>query len=298
MRRDAISIRIVVPLNGSEFSTRAIPVAAQVAQAAGAAITLVAVAFDAREAASLFDDVHEAKELLPPGIEVVEQVIFDDDPAAALLEIAAEPDTVFCLASHDHMPAAGAILGSVGSRVIERALRPLFVVGSVAAAGLAGTDIAVAVDGQHDPEPLLAEAAMWARVFDAPVRLVTVYEPVLSDIHRPEHFTRRRGPSIDADSYLGQMRAQVERIGVRGVEVVSIPDPVSVADSLSAHLKERPALVVVAGGEHHARLVTPGVLRRLLRTVTVPVLLVPRAAARAHTFPHVERRRLLRPSGS
>ena len=45
------STRVVVPLNGSEFSTRAIPAAAVVAAWARTGITLVGVATDDHEAA-------------------------------------------------------------------------------------------------------------------------------------------------------------------------------------------------------------------------------------------------------
>ena len=203
----------------------------------------------------------------------------DADPAAAVLQIAADPARVLCLASHDHLAANGAGSGAGRVHVIEHAFRPLFVVGGAAEATAAGSDVAVALDGRHDPEPLLAAAARWARLLDAPLRLVTVYEPVLSDIRRPEHFTHRRGPSIDTDLYLQQVQAQLRgkrRAGHR--EGGPDPDPVSVADGLSTHLTERPALVLVAGGEHHAHLVAPGVLRQLLRTLVLPVLLVPKPA--------------------
>jgi hypothetical protein len=118
-------------------------------------------------------------------------------------------------------------------------------------------------------------------LFDAPLRLVTVYEPVPPDIRDPAHFSRRRGPETDPDLYLQQRRAQLEESAPRGVDLVSIPDPVSVAAGLSDHLAERPALILVAGGEHHRSLFAPGVIRVLLRTLAVPVLLVPGAAAHA-----------------
>ena len=276
------STRVVVPLDGSEFSTRAIPAAAVVV-AARTGITLVAVATDDHEAASLSHHMHEANTLLPAGTDVTEELIVDADPVAALLQIASDPSRVLFLASHDRMPPAAAILGSVGSHVIERASRPLFVVGPAATAITPGNDVAVALDGRHDPEPLLAAAVRWATLFDAPLRLVTVYEPVPSDIREPEHFTRRRGPSTDPDLYLQQVRARLEEHAPRGVELASVPDPVSVAAGLSDHLTERPALVLVAGGEHHRNVFAPGVLRVLLRTLVGPVLLVPRPAAHATT---------------
>jgi nucleotide-binding universal stress UspA family protein len=243
------------------------------------------VATDEAGATSLSRQVHEASQLLPAGTDVIEDVIVDADPSAALLHLASDPHRVLCLASHDHPPAEAAILGSVGSRVIERAVRPLLVVGGAAEATAAGNDVAVALDGQHDPEPLLATALHWALLLDAPLRLLTVYEPVLSDIRRPEHFTRSRGPSIDADRYLQQVRARVEGAAVRGVESVSIPDPVSVTDGLADHLAQRPALLLVVGGEHHRHLLTPGVLRNLLRVLVLPVLVVPRPASQAMGVP-------------
>ncbi len=115
----------------------------------------------------------------------------------------------------------------------------------------------------------------WAQLFDAPLRLLTVYEPVPSDIRRPEHFTRSRGPSIDPDLYLRRVSTRWEGSAVRGVESVSIPDPVSAAGGLVDHLTQRPALVLVAGGEHHRHLLTPDVLRSLLRALALPVLVVP-----------------------
>ena len=153
---------IVVPLDGSEFPTRAVPAAAVVARGPHRhhprwgghqrPRSRVAVPTPARS--------HRA---LPAGTDVTEDLIVDPDPVAALLQIASDPSRVLFLVSHDRMPPAAAILGSVGSRVIERASCPLFVVGPAAAATTPGNDVAVALDGRHDPEPLLAAAVGWAR---------------------------------------------------------------------------------------------------------------------------------------
>jgi nucleotide-binding universal stress UspA family protein len=275
------STRVVVPLDGSEFSTRAIPAADVVARAARTGITLVRVAVDDGRTPAVSQQIHDASSLLlPAGSDVTEELIVDSDPVTALLQIVNDPSRVLFLASHDRMPPTAAILGSVGSRVIERASRPLFLVGPAAVA-TAGSDVVVALDGHHDPEPLLAAAVQWATLCNTPLRLVTVYEPVPADLRDPEHFTRRRGPATDPDLYLERARARVEAHAPRGVELASIPDPVSVAEGLLHHLVERPALMLVAGGEHHRNVFAPGVIRALLRTLAVPVLLVPGPAAPA-----------------
>jgi nucleotide-binding universal stress UspA family protein len=273
------SPNVVLPLDGSEFAARAIPAAATVARSARTGITLVGVATNDSEASSLSQHLHDAKMLLSAGTDVTEELIVDADPVAQLLKIADDPRRVLFLASHDRMPPSAAILRSVGSRVLARARRPLFVVGRGAAEQTGGRDVVVALDGRHDPEPLLGVAVAWASRFDAPLRLVTVYEPVPADLRDPERYTRGRGPVTDPDLYLERMRAIVEERAPRGVEVASIPDPVSVAAGLSDHLAQRPALILIAGAQHHHSVFAPGVIRVLLRTLAVPVLLVPVPAA-------------------
>jgi nucleotide-binding universal stress UspA family protein len=275
------SPRIVVPLDGSDFAVRAIPVAAVIARTAGAGLTLVGVATDDAQAASLTQHLHQASAELPSGTDVAEELIVDTDPVTALLQTASDPNRVLLLATHDRMPPTAAIRGSVGSQVLEGARLPLFVVGQAATTTTSSNDVAVALDGRHDPEPLLAAAVRWARLLDARLRLVTVYEPVPADVRDPEHFSRRLGPETDPDVYLRARRARLDDDVPRGVELVSIPDPVSVSAGLSDHLAERPALLLVAGAEHHQSVFAPGVVRVLLRTLAVPVLLVPAPAARA-----------------
>jgi nucleotide-binding universal stress UspA family protein len=273
------STTIVVPFDGSEFSTRAIASADVVAHAAGTGITLIGVAADDADASMLSEHLFHARTCLSASTDVTEQLIIGADPVSSLLHIASEPGRVLFLASHDRMPPSAAVLRSVGSRVIERATFPLFVVGPEASAPTTGCDVAVALDGRHDPEPLLAVAVAWAELLDAPMRLVTVYEPVPADIRDPEHFTRGRGPTVDPDVYLQRMSAELSERVPRGVDRTSIPDPVSVAAGLSDHLAERPARILVAGGQHHRNLFAPGVIRTLLHTLPVPVLLVPGTTA-------------------
>ena len=138
----------------------------------------------------------------------------------------------------------------------------------------AGRDVVVALDGVNEPDPLLATAVDWARQLGAPLRIVTVYEPLPADIREPEHYSRRHGPSIDPDVYLGALRPRADLQGLAGVASVAIADPVSVADGVSRHLADNPAfLLVVGGGRRH---VWPSSLvRALLRRSPPPVLVVP-----------------------
>jgi nucleotide-binding universal stress UspA family protein len=275
---------IVVPIDGSEFSTHAVPAAATIARATGAIVKLVTVANDDDELVSTYDHVHHASRLLPEGTSVEEDVIVGLDPAGALLEMATDAGTVLCVASHDHLPAAAAIRGSVGTHLIQRATHPLLVVGAGAHGTALGSDVVVALDGECDAAPLLSIAATWAVALDAPLRIATVYEPVLADVRRPDHFSRSHGPPTDPGTYLEGVKRRLDGVRLREIELVPIPDPVSVPAGLGEHLRERPALMLVASGRGGRMHVSPGVVRDLLRTVVLPVLVVPSNAGSGYSL--------------
>jgi len=278
---------VTVPIDESEFSTRAVPPAGVLARRAGTSITLIGIATDDGDLASIAAHVHDASTLVPDGVEVDEEVIANPDAVGVLLQRVADPGTVVCFASHDHGAPAAAIRASVGSRVIERATQPLFVVGPRADAGVMGDDIVVAVDGRKNPDPLLSAAAACAPQLGARVRIVNVYEPVPPDVRYPHHFTRTHGPSYDVDTYLADVARRVP-LGVAHVEGVAIPDPVSVADGLADHLRSAPALALVLGSRPGTHEVWPGVVRELVRRVGVPLLVVPTAADEAAWFREAE----------
>lgn len=68
------------------------------------------------------------------------------------------------------------------------------------------------------------------------------------------------------------------------IELVPILDPVSVPAGLAEHLAERPARMLVAGGQRGRMHVSPGVVRHLLRTVVLPMLVVPSKAGSGYSL--------------
>jgi nucleotide-binding universal stress UspA family protein len=269
---------IVVPLDGTDFSARAIPAARAIGRAGKASLRLVGVARTDAETESLRHHLEEEAPRLAadgaPGMDV----IVDDDPAAVLLEIAGDPDTVLCFASHDHLPVPTSIMHPVGSLIIERASHPFIVVGADpdGAVGPTSNDVVVAVDGVEDAGPLLVTAAAWAGHLQAPVRVVTVYEPVPADIRRPDHYTRHHGPPGDPDTYLVGVSHRLEETGLVPVDLTAIPDATSVADGLTRHLQDRPALLLIVGGRTPGAHLAPGMLHHLLREMPLPILVVNR----------------------
>jgi len=267
---------LVVALDGSDLSARAVPIAAAIARATHTGVRLVGIARNDGEQAWMYDHVHDAARLVTAIQPPVVDVFVEDDPADALLKLADERRNILCFASHDHVKPVASVLHSVGSHIIEHATHPFLSVGKNADVEALGSDVVVALDGVSDPDALLSTAASWARRLGSSLRIATVYEPVPTDVRRPEHFTRSHGPANDPDLYLEGIRAGVETSELPGgVEVVAIPDPVSVAAGLAQHLEDRPAFLLVVGQRVGAH-IGPGVLRELLRTATLPVLVADR----------------------
>jgi nucleotide-binding universal stress UspA family protein len=266
---------LIVPLDGSEFAAKALPTAVAIARAGHAGVRLVGIARDDDELASVRRHVNATARRVAAtkGLEV--DVIVDPDPTGALLELAADCTSVLCFASHDYRSVATRLIHSVGSALVARAACPIVVVGEHAAQAARATDVVVAVDGVGDPQPLLATATSWARQLGAPLRIVTVFEPAPADLDQPGHFTRHHGPPVDPDVYLGAIERGADGHGLASVSTASIPDPVGVTDGIVDHLASRPAGLLVVGGGRPKGL-RAGTVRELLRTVSVPLVVVNR----------------------
>lgn len=273
---DGMVKTIVIPLDGSEFAARALPAGIALALRANATVLVIGIARWDAELASTYDHVHAHAKRAGLAASDVE-IRVHPDPVEVLLGIADLEGTTLCFASHDRMPPNAKLLHSVGSALIERARKPLVVVGANSSTVTPGGDVVVALDGIGNAEPLLAVGAAWALSLDSSLRIVTVYEPIPSDLRRPEHFTRHHGPPGDPDVYVTAMAERVADVGLRGVETVAVADPVSVAAGLLGHLADAPARLLVLGGGHGGPTVARGIVRHVLDQVEIPVLIVNRS---------------------
>jgi nucleotide-binding universal stress UspA family protein len=264
---------VVVPLDGSEFAATALPIAVELASIAGAAARVVGVAESDAELSLTYDHVHDDAKRAGIDAAAVE-VLVDPDPVKTLLDVAADERSVLCLASHDRVEPLATFMHSVGSQVIERAQRPLVLTGRNTSIGTLGAEVVVAVDGVENPEPLLAVATAWALRLGGWLRIVTVYEPVLADLRRPQHYTRMHGPPGDPEVYLAAMRERVSDVGLTQVATLAIEDAIGPGRGLEEYLGRFPArLLVLGGSRRHARLPS-GVARHMLETATCPLLIV------------------------
>ena len=267
---------LLVPLDGSDFAAKALPAAEAIARMGHAGLRLVGIARDDDELARVQRHVYATAREVAATKDPQVDVIIDPDPTGALLELSADCTSVLCFPSHDRGTVAARLIHSVGSALVARAACPIVVVGEHAAQAASATDVVVAVDGVRDPQPLLATAVSWARQLGAPLRIVTVFEPAPEDLGQPGHFTRHHGPPVDPDVFLGAIeRGVADGHGLASVSTASIPDPVGVTDGIVDHLASRPAGLLVVGGGRHKGL-RAGTVRELLRTVSVPLVVVNR----------------------
>src|SRR5262245_13042289 len=109
---------IVVPLDGSEFANRALPIASLMARASHAPMRIVGVAHADDELDWIFNHVHEAAQPYTNGSAPKVDVIIDPDPATVMLTVADEPGALLCFASHDRPRFATKIRHSVGSELM------------------------------------------------------------------------------------------------------------------------------------------------------------------------------------
>jgi nucleotide-binding universal stress UspA family protein len=152
---------VVVPLDGSPFAERALPVGAWIAAAVGGDVHVVEVvpcdADEEAEAAIRYLD-SVARSHGAAAWDVIER----DDVGAALVDATdGSPGRLACLATHG--AGRSLLLGSVAVSLLERSRQPVVMVGPVARAVTAvDAPIVVAVDGMVGDDVLVRVALAWA----------------------------------------------------------------------------------------------------------------------------------------
>lgn len=271
----------LVPLDASEFSQRAVPVAASFANLLAAGLCLFS-------AVPAEDEVAARKEqltALPLRIgDVHTTVVVDPDPAGAVHEgLERSRGAVACMATHGRGRSAG-FVGSVATEVVARGRDPLIAVGPNVGEfapwlpkRYEPSDVVACVDETPASEALLPIARGWARLLGAELVVATVAEPV------PQPLTsgpvrRRFGPDGDAAAVLQGMVARVLD-APQGVHTRVIYDPISPASGIWSYLRDRPARLVVLCSRAHrglTRIVFGSVAAPIVYGSPSPVLVVPR----------------------
>lgn len=265
---------VLVPLDGSPFAERALPVAAWVSAGLAADTHFVEVvpceAGEEAEAAIRYLD-GVARSHRAATWDVVER----DDVGAALADaVAGPPGRLACLATHGR--GRSLPLGSVAVFLLEHSGRPVVLVGPNARVATADdAPIVVAVDGTTRDEILLPVALGWAARLRRPLEVVTVAEPAPPGYRDTSPSRRARGPA-EPERYVESLAARAGSEGI-AVEGRVVYDPVSVRDGLVSFL-DRTAALVVLGTRHRpglGRMVLGSEAVRVVHDAPVPALVVP-----------------------
>lgn len=273
---------ILVPLDGSSFSERAVPVAARLAGKLDAELLLFSAVPDADDVAAR---QRELAAVAPPGPGPVRRsVVVSLDPAGAIHEAlrrVGRERALACMASHGRSRSA-ALVGSVATEVVARGHDPLLIVGPHPDEHPGGHGVMVAVDDTPASAALVPIGLGWAELLDEPLTVTTVAEPVPPPV-RPDQPPRRRfGPDGDVEAFLEQLVEPARRQGHK-VETLALYDPISPASGLELYLRDNPVTMVVVASHARTgptRIVFGSEAAAIVRRSPSPVLMVPRPDAR------------------
>ena len=194
---------LVVPLDGSDFAVRAVPVARRFAGCFGGQV--VAITTPRSIDRSTWDETPAWLATLvaePSDVPVRAVVAATTEPADAVVaEVSAHPGAAVCMATHARGAIASGALGNVAQDIVRRVGVPVLLVGHHCEIDTrVRGPIVVAHDGSAAADAVLAPARAWAHACDVPLVLVYVYHPL--DAVTPTHpdavfedACRRLGPS-------------------------------------------------------------------------------------------------------
>ena len=176
---------ILVPLDGSKVAEQVIPYARLLANACGAAVTLLRVSgsgvellFSSSQSRSAYLE-YTAASLQPLPINSVEKT---GNPAEVIVDVAKDDaDCLITMATHGVTGPGRWFLGSVASKVVQSAANPLLLIRAVENATpsepIALKRVIVPLDGSGLAETVLPHVMTLASKLKLQVELVRVYLP-------------------------------------------------------------------------------------------------------------------------
>ncbi|UCF66303.1 MAG: universal stress protein [Acidobacteriota bacterium] len=299
---------VVLPLDRSALSERAIPIAREYASRSKSSVVLLSVPHADSGYESVFSDTqigiagaeiqqalerldekaqertrgylqYRAESLADSGLRAETRTCLGA-PAAVIAGVAEEyPGSMIIMATHGRGGVRRWMLGSVAEKVLHFTKRPIMLV-PAAAEPVPQTvgRIMVALDGSRLAERSLATATRWARTFAAALLMVHV-APDFGEMARASSM-----PLLEFEErYLEWLRSYFtgvqERLGLDDLDVTSEVLPGGwVVDSLLARSASAAVDVIIMsshGHGGHAPWALGSVAARVARSAIVPVLIVP-----------------------
>lgn len=285
---------ILVSLDGSAFSERALPVAASLARAlkaqlvlARAAIASVFPGVDATDAQ--VQAVNEAQEYLAnlaaglseQHLSVEVAVPYGDPAEMILLEIGLRNADLVVMCTHGRSGMGRWVYGSVAEQVLARSPVPVLLVrptGAITklALGPGQMKLLVPLDGSPFAEAALPHATALARALDGTIVLMRMVEPPVAPYVAGEVLVPGIAPELaaQAESYLAEIAQSLRDAGL-SVETVTREgwpaDAIAYgAEALGANL----IVMTTHGRTGIARLLLGSVAMEVVRRSPLPVMLI------------------------
>ncbi len=200
---------LVVPLDGSLFAERALPVAGAIAQRINGRLLLVTAPF--KGTLSPKDYLAEVGERFPDlPIDATDTDEFL--PASAIAKIVDESDDrIVCMTSHGHGRVMWSVLGSTAEEVVRHSERPVLLVGRNCQADFLTPDahLLTCVDGSEASERIAPIAREWAEQLGLPIDAAFVCHP--RDVPSAEHPETIVDPIVDSFGGREHVRAHLLR---------------------------------------------------------------------------------------
>ncbi len=189
---------IVVPLDGSEFAARALPVARAFARKTGGRLLLMTTRWDddVRTARDYLDEISAANQDVD-----VSTIVIADRPAASAIQLVAteSPSRIVCMTTHGRGRIRWALLGSVAEEVVRESSAPVVLLGRHCRTDWPNNfrKMVVCVDGTSAAPAVEADAVEWAKTLGLEVHVATVIHPLDA-----------AAPDAVLDAIVGRMEAQ------------------------------------------------------------------------------------------
>jgi nucleotide-binding universal stress UspA family protein len=192
---------LIVPLDGSPFAERALPVASGCARRLHGKVIALATEWDG--------EFERPQRYLDELIERVDGDItpllvrVGDAPLAIEYAVRETPDRVACMTTHGRGGLRWAMLGSVAEEVVRRVDRPVILVGRhCEPTRVDATELLCCWDGTDASNRVLSDVCSWAKALDLRVRLLFVAHPL--DVETATH----------ADAFFAEAAGKVEAEGL------------------------------------------------------------------------------------
>ena len=281
---------IMVPLDGSLLSERALPYSSALALAAGARLRLVhvmphpPVPVQARKELDVAVRMEQlAKDLRAQGVQATARTIADHPPAIAVLDAAADPPAdLIVMSTHGHSGIGRWIYGSVADQILSEAEMPVLLI-PAASHHTWPTDrppkILVPLDGSTHAETALGPARALTQALGADLLLLRVEEEGLEAAWQilPMSATLRQTAPLD----LTEARQYVERIAdtlgpaAKTVDtLVDTGDPTAIIPAIARQEAIDMIIMATHGRTGLARLTMGSVATTTLQRAHIPVLMI------------------------